>query len=154
MEDATDDMWDRLFALPDMDPDRSAEWSEGPSASVGGAGFKRKRTDAGDSDDVGDGEDADVSNRLVVRLSKNESMRAKKQRRAQKKRQAKAEAKLLDRAAQRHSEMLNPRRLSVLRAVGAVMLQKGQWIACRQELLVRIAEVCEWPGAILSTQRG
>jgi len=34
---------------------------------------------------------------------------------------------------------LNPRRLSVLRVVGAVMLQKGQWIACRQELLVRIA---------------
>jgi len=64
-------------------------------------------------------------NRSGVRLSKNESMRAKKQRRAQKKRQAKAEAKLLDRAAQRRSEMLNPRRLSVLRAVGAVMLQKG-----------------------------
>ena len=148
MKDANDDMWDRLFALPDMDPIRSAEWSEGPSASVGGAGFKRKRTDAGDSDDVGDGEDqaADVSNRLGVRLSKNESMRAKKQRRAQKKRQAKAEAKLLDRAAQRHSEMLNPRRLSMLRVVGAVMLQKGQWIACRQELLVRIAEVCEVAG--------
>jgi len=53
MEDANDDMWDRLFNLPDMDPDRSAEWSQGPSASVGGAGFKRKRTDAGDSDDVG-----------------------------------------------------------------------------------------------------
>jgi len=86
MEDANDDMWDRLFALPDMDPDRSAEWSEDPSASVGGAGFKRKRTYAGDSDDVGDGEDADVSNRLGVRLSKNEIMRAKKQRRAQKKR--------------------------------------------------------------------
>jgi len=129
-----------------MDPDRSAEWSEGPSASVGGAGFKRKRTDAGDSDDVGDGEDADVSNRLGVRLSKNESMRANKQRRAHKKRQAKAEAKLLDRTAQRHSEMLKPRRLSVLRAVGAVMLQQGQWIACRQELLVRIAEVCEVAG--------
>jgi len=31
MEDANNDMWDRLFALPDMDPDRSAEWSEGPS---------------------------------------------------------------------------------------------------------------------------
>jgi len=86
MEDANDDMWDRLFALPDIDPDRSAEWSEDPSASVGGAGFKRKRTYAGDSDDVGDGEDADVSNRLGVPLSKNEIMRAKKQRRAQKKR--------------------------------------------------------------------
>jgi len=41
-------------------------------------------------------------------------MRVKKQRRAQKKRQAKAEAKLLDHAAQRHSEMLNPCMLSVL----------------------------------------
>ena len=78
MEDANDDMWDRLFALPDMDPDRSAEWSEGPSALVGGAGFKRKRTESGDSDDVGDGEDTDVSNRLGVRLRKNERMRAKK----------------------------------------------------------------------------
>jgi len=48
------------FTLPDMDPDRSAEWSEGPSASVGGAGFKRKRTDAGNNNDVGDSEDADV----------------------------------------------------------------------------------------------
>jgi len=42
--------------------------------------------------------------------------------------------------------MLNPRRLSVLRAVGTVMLQKGQWIAYRQELLVRITEVCEVAG--------
>jgi len=78
MEDVNDDMWDRLFTLPDMDPDRSAEWSEVPSASVGGAGFKRKRTESGDSDDVGDGEDTDVSNRLGVRLRKNERMRAKK----------------------------------------------------------------------------
>ena len=31
--------------------------------------------------------------------------------------------------------MLNPRTLSVLLEVGAVMLQKGQWIACRQEPL-------------------
>jgi len=83
MEDANNEMWDRLFALPDIDPDRSAEWSEGPSAAVGGAGSKRQRTDAGDSDDVGDGEDADVSNRLGVQLSKNESIRAKKHHRAQ-----------------------------------------------------------------------
>jgi len=82
MEDANNEMWDRLFALPDMDPDRSAEWFEGPSAAVGGAGSKTQRTDAGDSDDVGDGEDADVSNRLGVQLSKNENIRAKKQRRA------------------------------------------------------------------------
>ena len=27
MEDAKNEMWDRLFALPD--PDRSTEWSEG-----------------------------------------------------------------------------------------------------------------------------
>jgi len=45
-----------------MDQDNSAEWSEGPSAALGGAGSKRQRTGAGDSDDVGDGEDADVSN--------------------------------------------------------------------------------------------
>ena len=56
MEDVNDEMWDRLFALPDMDPDRSPEWSEGPSLSalVGGPGFKRQRTDTGDSDNVGD----------------------------------------------------------------------------------------------------
>ena len=51
-----------VFALPDMDQDRSTEWSEGPSASVGGAGFTRKRTDAGNNNDVGDSEDADVLN--------------------------------------------------------------------------------------------
>ena len=60
MEDSNNEMWDRLFTLPDMDPDRSAEWSEGPSALVEGTGSKRQRTDTGDSDDVGDGEDADV----------------------------------------------------------------------------------------------
>jgi len=62
MADANNEMWDRLFALPDMDPDRSAEWSEGPSAVVGGAGLKRQRTDAGDTNDVGDSDDTDVSN--------------------------------------------------------------------------------------------
>jgi len=50
--------------------------------------------------------------------------------------------------------MLNPRRLSVMRAVGAVMLQKGQWIACRQELLVRISEVCEVAGHDLIYTKG
>jgi len=64
-----------------MDQDSSAEWSEGPSAALGGAGSKRQGTRAGDSDDVGDGEDADVLNRLGVRLSKNQCIRAKKQRR-------------------------------------------------------------------------
>ena len=52
----------RSLHVPDMDQDNSAEWSEGPSAALGGAGSKRQRTGAGDSDDVGDGEDADVSN--------------------------------------------------------------------------------------------
>jgi len=48
----------------------------------------------------------------------NEGIRRAKKRRASRKRQTKAEAKLLDRAAEKHSEMLNPRRLSVLREVG------------------------------------
>ena len=82
MSDANDEMWERFLVFPDMDQDSSAEWSEGPSTAVGGAGSKRQRTDAGDSDDVGDSEDADVSNRLGVQLSKNENIRAKKQRRA------------------------------------------------------------------------
>jgi len=30
MEDANDEMWDRLFNLPDMDPDRSAECLKAP----------------------------------------------------------------------------------------------------------------------------
>jgi len=34
MEDDNDEMWNRLFDLPDMDPDRSTEWSEDPSASA------------------------------------------------------------------------------------------------------------------------
>jgi len=50
--------------------------------------------------------------------------------------------------------MLNPRRLGVLRTVGAVILQKGEWIACRQELLVRIAEVCEVAGRDLIYTKG
>ena len=54
-----DEMWEKLLALPDMDVDSSAEWSEGPSAAVGGAGSKRRRTD--DSNDADDGEDAAVS---------------------------------------------------------------------------------------------
>ena len=32
MEDANDEMWERFLALPDMDQDSSAEWSEGTSA--------------------------------------------------------------------------------------------------------------------------
>ena len=36
--------------------------SEGPSASVSGVGFKRKRTDTGNNNDVGDSEDTDVLN--------------------------------------------------------------------------------------------
>jgi len=80
MEDGNDEMWERFFALPDMDQDRNAEWCEGPSAALGGAGSKGQRTDAGDSDDVGDGEDADVSVRLGVWLGKNQCIRAKKQR--------------------------------------------------------------------------
>jgi len=67
----------------------------------------------------------------------NECIRRAKKRRAHRKRQTKAEANLFDRAAEKHSEMLNPRRLSVLREVGAVMLQQGEWIACRQELFAR-----------------
>jgi len=144
MADANDQMWEKLFALSAMAEDSRAEWSEGPSAAAGGAGSKRRRT--GDSDDSDEGEDAAVSARLGARLSMNENLRRAKQRRAQGKRLAKAEAKLLDLAAQKHSEMLNPRRLSVLREVGAVMLQEGAWIACRQELLVCIAEVCEVAG--------
>ena len=31
MEDANDEMWERFFALPDIDQDSSAEWSEGPA---------------------------------------------------------------------------------------------------------------------------
>jgi len=31
MEDANDEMWERFLALPDMDQDSSAEWSEGPA---------------------------------------------------------------------------------------------------------------------------
>jgi len=144
MVDANDEMWEKLLVLPDMDVDSSAEWSEGPSAAAGGAGSKRRRT--GDSDDADDGEDTAVSARLGARLSMNECIRRAKKRRVHKKRQTKAKAKLLDRAAEKHSEMLNPRRLSVLQEVGAVMLQQGEWIACRQELLVRIAEVCEVAG--------
>jgi len=30
MEDANDEMWKKFLALPDMDQDSSAEWSEGP----------------------------------------------------------------------------------------------------------------------------
>jgi len=141
---ANDEMCEKLLALPDMDVDSSAEWSEGPSAAAGGVGSKRRRT--GDSDDANDGEDAAVSARLGARLSMNEGIRCAKKRRANRKRQTKAEAKLLDCAAEKHSEMLNPRRLSVLREVGAVMLQQGEWIACRHQLLVRIAEVCEVAG--------
>eukprot|EP00277_Geminigera_cryophila_P004392 CAMPEP_0179427208 /NCGR_PEP_ID=MMETSP0799-20121207/13244_1 /TAXON_ID=46947 /ORGANISM="Geminigera cryophila, Strain CCMP2564" /LENGTH=82 /DNA_ID=CAMNT_0021202201 /DNA_START=891 /DNA_END=1139 /DNA_ORIENTATION=+ len=58
MEDANDEMWERFLALPDMDQDSSAEWSDGPRAALGGAGSKRQRMGAGDSNDVGDGEDA------------------------------------------------------------------------------------------------
>jgi len=31
MEDANDEMWERFLALPDMDQDSSAKWSEGPA---------------------------------------------------------------------------------------------------------------------------
>jgi len=58
MEDGIDEMWEKFFALPDMDQDRNAEWSKGPNTALGGAGSKRQRTDAGDSNDIGDGEDA------------------------------------------------------------------------------------------------
>jgi len=51
-------MWEGFLALPDMDQDSSAEWSDGPRAALGGAGSKRQRMGAGDSNDVGDGEDA------------------------------------------------------------------------------------------------
>jgi len=57
MEDANDEMWEGFLALPDMDQDSSAEWSEGPRAALAGAGSKRQRMGAGDSNDVGDGED-------------------------------------------------------------------------------------------------
>ena len=144
MVDANDERWEKLFALSAMAVDTSAEWSEGPSAAAGGAGSKRRRT--GDSDDSDDGEDAAVSAQLGARLSMNANIRRAKKRRAQSKRLAKSEAKLLDLAAEKQSEMLNPRRLSVLREVGAVLLQQGAWIACRQELLVRIAEFCEVAG--------
>lgn len=144
---ANDQMWESLLALPDMDEGPfSAEGHDIPSTGEGGAGSKRQRTEAGDSDDAGDGEDGGVSSRMGVRLDINESMRRKKQRRANRARQDKAEAKLLDRAAQRNSELLNPRRLSELRSEGAVLLQTDDWIACREELLVRIAEVCEVAG--------
>ena len=43
MVDANDETWQKLLALPDMDVDSSAEWSEGPSAAAGGAGSKRRR---------------------------------------------------------------------------------------------------------------
>jgi len=56
-EDGNVEMWEKFCALPDMDQDRSAEWSEGPNTALGGAGSKMERTDAGDSDDVGYGED-------------------------------------------------------------------------------------------------
>ena len=59
---------------------------------------------------------------LGARLSMNEGIRRAKKRRAQSKRLAKSEAKLLDLAAEQEREMLNPRRLSVLREVGAVLL--------------------------------
>ena len=36
MGDANDEMWERFLAFPDMDKDSSAEWSEGPSAALGG----------------------------------------------------------------------------------------------------------------------
>jgi len=36
MGDANDEMWERFPAFPDMDQDISAEWSEGPSAALGG----------------------------------------------------------------------------------------------------------------------
>ena len=114
--------------------------------------MKRRRT--GDSEDADDGEDAAVSARLGARLPMNEGIRRAKKRKVNRKRQTKAEAKLLDRAAEKHSEMLNPRRLSELREVGTVMLQQGEWIACRHQLLVRIAEVCEVAGRDSSTRRG
>jgi len=144
--DANDERWEKIFALSDMAMDPIAEWCEGPSAAAGGArvGLKRRRT--GDSDDADDGEDAAVSALLGVRLAMNEGMRRAKRRRAESKRLAKSEAKLLDLAAEKQSEMLNPRRLTVLREAGAVLLQQGAWIACRQELLVRIAEFCEVAG--------
>ena len=36
MGDANDEMWERFLAFPDMDQDSSAEWSDGPSAALGG----------------------------------------------------------------------------------------------------------------------
>jgi len=140
MVDANDERWEKLLALSAMAVDSRAEWSEGPSAAAGGAGSKRRRT--GDSDDADDREDAAVSAHLGARLSMNEGIRRAKKRRAESKRLAKSEAKLLDLAAQKQSEMLNPRRLSVLREVGAVMLQQGAWIACRQELWTRLVQAC------------
>jgi len=81
MVDVNHEMWETLLALPDMDGDSSAEWSEGPSAAAGGAGLKRRRTS--DSDDADDGEDAAVSARLGARLSMNECIQRIKKRRAQ-----------------------------------------------------------------------
>jgi len=57
MEDANDEMWEGFLALPDMDQDSSAEWSVGPRAALEGAGSRRQRMGAGDSNDVIDSED-------------------------------------------------------------------------------------------------
>ena len=97
MVDADDERLEKLFALSAMAVDTRAEWSEGPSATAGGAGLKRRRT--GNSDDANDGKDAAVSHQLGARLSMNEGRCAKK-RRAQSKRLAKSEAKLLNLAAE------------------------------------------------------
>jgi len=47
MEDANDEMWERFLVLPDMDQDRRAEWSEGPRAALGGAGWLEEAEDRG-----------------------------------------------------------------------------------------------------------
>jgi len=75
-------------------------------------------------------------------------------RRASRARRDKAEAKLLDRATQRNSKLLNPCRLSELRAVGVVLLQTGDQIACREELFVCIAKICKVAGRDLIYTKG
>jgi len=112
--DANDEMWEKLLALPDMDVDSSAEWSEGPSAAAGGAGSKSRRT--GNNDDGDDGEDAAVSAGLGARLSMNECICRPKKRRAHRKRQTKAAAKLLDCAAEKTQRDVEP--AQVERAAG------------------------------------
>jgi len=103
-----------------------------------GGGRKRGR---------GEDNDSDSEARRVNRCCDLNGLRIAKARvRAQVLRNKKAAARTQDMLAQENSTLLHPRRLCEIRADGAKMLSSGDEVACKAELTVRTAEVCEKVG--------